>query len=95
VVVPWRFHVLVQEEAGDMLGPTEDAIRARAAEFWERDGRQDGRDVEYWLKAALELEDVETRKRKTAEADAAATLEPSIFAPALTLPLIGRVPRLR
>ena len=78
-----------------MLGPTEDAIRARAAELWERDGRQDGRDIEYWLKAALELEDVETRKRRVAEDYAVATLEPSIFAPALTLPLIGRVPRLR
>lgn len=79
-----------------MVGPTEDAIRARAAELWESDGRQDGRDIEYWLKAALELEDIETRKRKTAETNAAATtLEPSIFAPALTLPLVGRVTRLR
>jgi hypothetical protein len=78
-----------------MVGPSEDAIRARAAELWERDGRQDGRDIEYWLKAALELEDLEGRKRNKAETEAAATREPSIFAPALTLPLLGRVPRLR
>jgi hypothetical protein len=77
-----------------MNGPTEDAIRARAAELWRQDGRQDGRDVEYWLKAALELEDVEANKRRLAKIDAA-NFEPSILAPALTLPLIGRMPRLR
>jgi hypothetical protein len=37
--------------------PSEDAIRARAYELWEQDGRPDGKDVDYWLRAARELED--------------------------------------
>ncbi len=30
-------------------------IRARAYEIWNQDGRQDGRDHEYWLQAEREL----------------------------------------
>ena len=45
-------------------------------------------------RAALELEDIEANKRRLAKIDAA-SFEPSIFAPALTLPLIGRMARLR
>jgi hypothetical protein len=31
------------------------AIRQRAYELWERDGRPEGREVEYWLRAEAEL----------------------------------------
>jgi Protein of unknown function (DUF2934) len=40
----------------DMAGvPDEDAIRRRAYELWEADGRPDGRDEEYWHRAEREL----------------------------------------
>ena len=32
-----------------------DRIRDRAYEIWDRDGRQSGRDEEYWLQAEREL----------------------------------------
>ncbi|MGV8841488.1 MAG: DUF2934 domain-containing protein [Bauldia sp.] len=38
--------------------PTDDEIRLRAYHLWDINGRQDGRDLDYWLQAALELEDV-------------------------------------
>ncbi len=38
--------------------PTDDEIRQRAYHLWEMNGCQDGRDLDYWLLAALELEDV-------------------------------------
>jgi len=38
--------------------PTDDEIRLRAYHLWEINGRQDGRELDYWLQAALELEDV-------------------------------------
>jgi len=37
--------------------PTDDEIRLRAYHLWEINGRQDGRELDYWLQAALELED--------------------------------------
>ena len=37
-----------------MLGD-QDKIRDRAYEIWDRDGRQSGRDEEYWLQAEREL----------------------------------------
>jgi hypothetical protein len=37
--------------------PTDDEIRLRAYHLWEINGRQDGRELDYWLLAALELED--------------------------------------
>lgn len=40
-----------------MPQPTESAIRARAYDLWERNGRPDGRDIDYWLQAARELEE--------------------------------------
>ncbi|MGD9740590.1 MAG: DUF2934 domain-containing protein [Bauldia sp.] len=40
-----------------MPQPTEAAIRARAYELWDRNGRVDGRDIDYWLQAARELEE--------------------------------------
>ena len=36
---------------------SEESIRLRAYQLWENGGRQDGRDIEYWLRAARELED--------------------------------------
>lgn len=33
----------------------EERIRARAYEIWEEDGRPEGRDVEHWIRAVLEL----------------------------------------
>jgi Protein of unknown function (DUF2934) len=40
----------------DMAGvPDEDAIRWRAYELWEADGRSSGRDEEYWHRAEREL----------------------------------------
>lgn len=37
--------------------PTDEEIRLRAYRLWEVNGRQDGRDLDYWLQAAMELED--------------------------------------
>jgi hypothetical protein len=36
---------------------SDEEIRQRAFMLWERDGRPDGRSVDYWLQAARELED--------------------------------------
>lgn len=35
---------------------SEDAIRLRSYEIWEREGRPDGKAVEHWLVARMELE---------------------------------------
>jgi hypothetical protein len=35
--------------------PTHEQIAARAYELYERDGRQEGRELEYWLQAEFEL----------------------------------------
>jgi len=37
--------------------PSEQAIRERAYQLWEKDGRPDGHSVDYWLEAARQLED--------------------------------------
>ncbi len=42
-------------------GDLEDQIRRRAYELYEQEGRQDGRDQEYWLRAEAEI-----RKRRSA-----------------------------
>ena len=34
---------------------THEQIAARAYEIYERDGRQEGRELEYWLQAEIEL----------------------------------------
>lgn len=36
--------------------PSEDEIRTRSYLIWEREGRQHGKDEEYWLRAKAELE---------------------------------------
>ena len=38
-----------------MEKPTEDQIRQRAQEIWERNHRPDGRDEEFWYQAEREL----------------------------------------
>jgi hypothetical protein len=35
--------------------PTHEQIAARAYEIYERDGFQEGRELEYWLRAEIEL----------------------------------------
>ena len=39
-----------------MQKPTEDQIRQRAQEIWERNHRPDGRDEEFWYQAECELQ---------------------------------------
>ena len=38
-----------------MTQPTEKEIKARAYEIWERNGRPDGREDEFWQQAEQEL----------------------------------------
>jgi hypothetical protein len=38
-----------------MQKPTDDQIRQRAQEIWERNHRPDGRDEEFWYQAEREL----------------------------------------
>jgi len=52
--------------------PTDDEIRLRAYHLWEINGRQDGRELDYWLQAALELEDAANPQSGTVVAAPAA-----------------------
>jgi hypothetical protein len=45
--------------------PTEDEIRQQAYHFWEADGRPEGRDLDYWLKA-MQAADAPRAKRAAA-----------------------------
>jgi hypothetical protein len=38
-----------------MAEPTEDQIRTRAHQLWERAGRPEGREQDFWLEAEREL----------------------------------------
>lgn len=39
-------------------GPADDAaIREQAYHFWEQDGRPDGRETEYWMRATIAVGD--------------------------------------
>ena len=38
-----------------MVGISEEAIRERAYDIWEREGRPHGRDFEHWVRAQVEL----------------------------------------
>jgi hypothetical protein len=38
------------------IAPTEEAIRLRAYQIWEREGRPEGCDGEHWRRAQAELE---------------------------------------
>jgi hypothetical protein len=42
-----------------MAKPTEDQIRQRAHEIWERNHRPDGRDDEFWHQAEQELQEAD------------------------------------
>ena len=46
-----------------------DALRRRAFEIWEAEGRPQGRDVEHWLRAEAELKaaGAKTAKKTTAK----------------------------
>lgn len=57
-----------------------EVIARRAKEIWEREGRQTGRDVEYWLRAERELlsgtkraGNAQTQRRSTGAIKAAGT----------------------
>jgi len=43
-----------------MPEPTQEHIRLRAYELWERHGKPDGRAEEFWLRAEQELKDPPT-----------------------------------
>lgn len=38
-----------------MGGISDDAVRVRAYQIWEREGRPHGRDYEHWVRAQVEL----------------------------------------
>jgi hypothetical protein len=42
-----------------MAKPTEDQIRQRAHDIWERHHRPDGRDEEFWRQAEKELQEAD------------------------------------
>src|SRR4029077_8270500 len=44
-----------------MAHPTEEQIRKRAFELWERAGKSEGREDEFWQQAQRELQDAEER----------------------------------
>ncbi len=62
-------------------GPADDAaIREKAYLFWEEDGRPEGRETEYWMRAVVALTDktqlkelTEPAPRKAAKTKAAAS----------------------
>lgn len=49
------------EEDAAMQKPTQDQIRQRAQEIWERNHRPDGRDEEFWYEAERELHEEASR----------------------------------
>jgi cell fate (sporulation/competence/biofilm development) regulator YlbF (YheA/YmcA/DUF963 family) len=46
----------LKQRARAMAKPSEDQIRKRAQELWERAGKPDGRDEEFWHQAEKELQ---------------------------------------
>lgn len=42
-----------------MALPTDDQIRSRAHQLWEKAGRPDGREQEFWHRAEQELKEME------------------------------------
>lgn len=46
----------LKQRARAMAKPNEDLIRKRAEELWERAGKPEGRDEEFWHQAEKELE---------------------------------------
>jgi hypothetical protein len=56
-----------------------DEIAQRAREIWEREGRQSGRDLEYWLRAERELNERQSRTRTSASASASEEISESAW----------------
>lgn len=51
--------------------PADDAaIREQAYYFWEQDGKPDGRETEYWMRALVALGDTSQPKKKAAASKA-------------------------
>ncbi|MCW5714989.1 MAG: DUF2934 domain-containing protein [Bauldia sp.] len=61
--------------------PTDDEIRLRAYHLWELNGRQDGRELDYWLQAALELEDIASGNHIDTARPAAGTIAANLDDP--------------
>ncbi|HEU0039353.1 MAG TPA: DUF2934 domain-containing protein [Verrucomicrobiae bacterium] len=51
--------------------PPDEKIAALARQLWEQDGRQTGRDLEYWLKAERQLSSAKHPNAVAASNDAA------------------------
>jgi hypothetical protein len=60
-------HTVIEED--QMKIPSEQSIRERAYQLWEQDGRPDGRSVDYWLRAARDLEDEATAPKQAPAAE--------------------------
>jgi Protein of unknown function (DUF2934) len=51
--------VELRERARALAHPDEGKIRNRAREIWEENGKPQGRDVEFWLRAEREFQDAQ------------------------------------
>lgn len=49
-----------QVAKGVTAGQNEDAIRTRAYQIWEREGRPDGKDRDHWRQAETEMAETQT-----------------------------------
>ncbi len=49
----------LQRRAKTLAKATENRVRRRARELWEKNGRPSGRDEEFWLQAERECREVE------------------------------------
>ena len=50
-----------------MIHPNDEAIRDRAYQIWEREGRPHGRDRDHWLQAAWEISGEEAKAAALSE----------------------------
>lgn len=50
-----RKPIVMTAPAPKTMGDVEERIRQRAYELYEQEGRQDGRDQEYWFRAEAEI----------------------------------------
>jgi hypothetical protein len=64
------------------MGKDHEKIRARAYDIWDRDGRQNGRDQEYWLQAERELGASDADRTGCTEAAAIAKADKAILSEA-------------
>lgn len=72
-----------------MSEPTEEAIRTRAYELWERAGRPDGGHEEHWLEAERQLRAEEAQQPGRSRPDEATETDP----PAHETPIPGEQSR--